>query len=246
MIAVVCLGTIAHADTLYGAPVGSVGSTTPVAVCPTGTACYTAATNTVGFYIPLNSTDIGTYGVSNGHGLAGTYADSGSGYTGPGAALTMILKFAPLTGSLPPAAATLTISFVDLDLNGDNDPAHFTESVQFFKSDGTQLSNPITMDGTGSYGAFSYVVTGDTNTQQIVFSNIAPAITQTPFYVKLNFNSSWCYTDQWGHNVCQTGTNTPESLVAKLDYTPRVVPEPATLTMLGLSGLLPLIRRRRK
>ncbi len=232
---------------------GVSGNQSAVAVCPTGTACYTAATNTVGFYIPLNQSDAGTYGTLNSQNkITGTYADTGSGYSPSGpstppAALTMILKFAPLTGSLPPSAATLTISFVDLDLVGDNDPVHFTESVQFFKSDGTALSNKITMDGSGSYGVFNYVVTGDTNTQQIVFTNIAPAITQTPFYVKLNFNSSYCYTDSYGHNVCLTGTNTPESLVAKLNYTPSPsVPEPATLTMLGISGLLPLIRRRRK
>jgi len=119
--------------TALGKPVEAIGSNVQaVPSCGSG-ACYNTVTGSIGFYIPLNSADNGTYGIDipGPAGEAGTFSDSKSGAFANNNALTMYLRFTPLA-PFPLASAVLTFSFVDLDLIGVNDPAGFTETIQFF------------------------------------------------------------------------------------------------------------------
>jgi hypothetical protein len=103
--------------TALGKPVESIGSNVQaVSSCGSG-ACYNTVTGAIGFYVPLNSADNGTYGmdIPGPKGEAGTYADSNNGpFTNTGA-LTMYLRFTPIA-PFPLQTAVMTFSFVDLDL----------------------------------------------------------------------------------------------------------------------------------
>ena len=92
--------------TALGKPVESIGSNVQ-AVSPCGSgACYNTGTGAMGFYIPLNSADNGTYGIdiAGPRGEAGTYADSKAGPFTNSGALTMYLRFTPIA-PFPPASA---------------------------------------------------------------------------------------------------------------------------------------------
>jgi hypothetical protein len=224
----------AKADTAFGVPVVANGSSTPsVPNCPAleGQSCYNPVTGAITFFIPLSSANGGVFGVTpHSGGTAGTFADTGSGAS---SSLTMYLMFSPV--AVPTASASLTFAFVDLDLSGVNDPNGFFENVQFFSVNGTPLTPLITTNGEsgGGGGTPTYFVSGNSTSQTIFFPDIT-SIVQNPFFVSLNFGSS--YTS--------TGTNTPESLTGTLVSTP--VPEPATILLMA-SGLLGLglLRHRR-
>src|SRR5689334_22338889 len=67
--------------TALGKPVEAIGSNVQaVPTCGSG-ACYNTGTGSIGFYIPLNSADNGTYGmdIAGPAGEAGTFSDSKSG-----------------------------------------------------------------------------------------------------------------------------------------------------------------------
>jgi hypothetical protein len=128
--------TEAHAvTTALGQPVESIGSNVQaVSNCGSG-ACYNSGTGAMGFYIPLDSANNGTYGTDIPGwwvGDAGTFSDSRNGSFTNSNALSMYLRFTPLAPS-PLASAVLTFSFTDLDLIGVNDPSGFTETIQFFR-----------------------------------------------------------------------------------------------------------------
>jgi hypothetical protein len=232
-VGLMCIAILANADTVLGVPVTGIGTTTQaVSTCPTleGQVCYNSATGQTTFYIPLSSANSGTFGVtSHSGGTAGTFADTGMGTSN---ALTMYLMFNPVT--LPVNSATLNFTFTDLDLQGVNDPTGFFENVQFFSNTGTALTPLIYTNGQSGGGALAYTVTGNSNTQTIFFSNVT-SILQNPFYVQLNFGSSF-YT---------TGLNTPEDLIATLQTT-QATPEPSTMLLLGagLLGSIKLFRRK--
>jgi hypothetical protein len=236
------LAGVAQADSLYGVPVTASGSTTQaVPTCPAleGNSCYNSTNGMIGFYIPLKSTHSGVYGVTpHSGGTAGTYSDTGSGASN---SLTMYLMFSPV--SLPVTAASMTFSFVDLDLHGVNDPSGFFEAVRFFSNSGTALTPWITTNGQSGGGTLPYTVSGNSFAQSIFFPDVT-SILQNPFYVQLTFGSSSSFT----------GTNTMETLRAVLNYTryvpppppPPQVPEPATLLLVS-SGVMGLgLRRLRK
>jgi hypothetical protein len=223
----------AQADTvLLGVPVSGIGGTQSVPNCPTleGQSCYNATTGAITFFIPLKPSTSGIFGVTPvTGGTAGTFADTGYGTAN---ALTMYLMFAPV--GLPVQSATLTFSFVDLDLAGVNDPAQFFERVKFIAQDGTALTDWITTNGQSGSSPLAFTVSGNSTSQTIYFPDVT-SIMANPFYVELQFGSQWN----------QKGTNTPETLTATLVTTP--IPEPGTLTLVatGLAGAA-LSRRRRK
>jgi len=217
--------------TALGKPVEAIGSNVQaVPSCGSG-ACYNTVTGSIGFYIPLNSADNGTYGIDipGPAGEAGTFSDSKSGAFTNNNALTMYLRFTPLA-PFPLASAVLTFSFVDLDLIGVNDPAGFTETIQFFSATNSALTSVITTaPGSGS-SPLAYTVTGNSNSQTITFSDVRSVITSDPFYVKLVFGSK--------ETTSGTHTNTMESMTATLATT-TAVPEPTSMVLFG-SGLMAL------
>lgn len=236
-LALISTNPYLNADVIKGVPVTGLGSGATQAV-PTcgqgmeGQVCYNSSTGAIGFFIPLSSSKSGVYGVTNvgGGRTAGTRPDVGDGTEN---ALTMYLKFAPVT--MPVSSASLTFTFTDLDLKGWNDPNKFLETVQFFNDNGQALTPIIRAAGQtcgSTPNCLTFYITGNSNTQTIFFPDIT-SILESPFYIRLNFTSAWY----------QDGTNTPEALIATLNTTPvpphnpppppTTVPEPSSLVLLG-------------
>jgi hypothetical protein len=217
--------------TAFGRPVTAIGSSTgAVPDCPAleGDSCYNTATGSVGFYIPLRTSDAGVFGVtvvSNGR-TAGTFSDTGSG-TGSSDALTMYLRFAPV--ATPPDSASLRFDFIDLDLRNANDPDGFFESVRFYDESGQALTPRITVIGqSDALSPLDFEVTGNSTSQSIYFPDVSDIVTD-PFYIDLRFRSRSDFT----------GRNTIESMIATLVTETREVQvtEPGTLALLG-AGLV--------
>lgn len=130
-----------------------------------------AADGTITFYIPLQASSSGTYGV----GTIGTAPDTATGPRSDGY-LDMWLRFSPVgLGS-----GLLTLDFSDLDLTGVNDPLGFLESIEIFNTSGTSLAF---FDSSSDPGVLSA-----NNTSQSLGVNLS--ILSDPFFVRLHFSSS--------------------------------------------------------
>src|SRR5262245_1076707 len=176
----------ASADTI-GVSVGSLSGTTHVGSATQNIADLGGA-GSIEYFIPLNGAN-GTYGAAGTCGTTGfgTCADSGFG----GGTLTMFLRFDPVSTSNP---SVLTVNFLDLDLNGANDPAGFLENLQIFNA---TTMTPLTVLITN----FGGLVTGDANVQTLSLG--LGTLTASPLVLKLKFQAD--FTNPNDH-----GTNTPE------------------------------------
>jgi len=229
-------------DQASGRPVDAIGSSVaavPDAPQTEGSVSYNAATGQIDYFIPLSQDDAGVYGVTDvGHGnTAGTISDVGRG-TGIGGnpALRMFLRFDAM--DVPGGGKTsLVLDFADLDLDGANDPGWFTEAVQVRDASGNHVT-PILdalSDTPGANDPYDFVISGDHQVQSVTVGDVSSLVSGgEPTWLELAF---WSDSDR-------RARNTVESMSAMLqveDASP--IPEPATMVLLGLGGMVLLYRR---
>jgi hypothetical protein len=215
----------ATATTITGIAVSGLSSTTPVGTTVDKPLLGGKA---IEYFVPLgdNSGTFGGGGSSCALGF-GTCADSGNG----GGTLSMVLRFSPITSSVP---SFLTVKFEDLDLRGVNDPNGFFESLNVFRGATSITGGWIT-------NISSLLVDGDHNSQTLKLLLNAPI--NDPLYLVLNFKA----------NSDFFGTNTAEYLRATIDVGDQAPPIPTPLpgALLLMGSLLTcsygvgLWRRRR-
>lgn len=197
-----------------------------VAVDGVGSTTQVGSTNSDGsinFYALLSGS--GTYGV----GGAGLSADTCThSATSPcGGMLDMWLMFSPV--SVGPNL--LSLRFTDLDIFGVNSPLYFLEAVEIFNSAGVSQGRITSMLDP------EVVLAQTNNTNQLL--ELMIDIDNDPFYARLSFATDFLTANApYG-----TYLNTQEALLATVVS----VPEPATLSLLGM-GLLVLgfsVRRKK-
>jgi hypothetical protein len=225
------------ADTIVGQPVGSFGSTT-------GVGDFDPVTGRVGFFIPLDSSNAGVYGVTpHPGGLAGTFGDAGFGIASLSdpAVLTTYLHFGGFstTGLVD---ARVALRFADLDLTPASDPDGFFESIQIsaFDANGNEVVlTPLLADAGQDGAGFSILQIGDVTTINLL--GLAPLLGSlgSDLWLKLDFN---VHSTEWMNE------NTPEFFRARLTTVTRSVPEPglAGLAMIGLVALGGAVGRWRR
>jgi hypothetical protein len=218
-----------HALTMtsFGQAVTGFGSNVqavPTCATPSSPGCFNPVNGNVNFYIPINPADNGVFGVTTTPGglKAGTFADTNTAPFNNTNSLTMYLRFSPIAPLLL-ASATLTFSFVDLDLIGGSDPTGFTETMTVYGSGGA-LSPTITMLGQSGTTPLAFNVSGNSTSQTVTFPDVRSVLLGDPFYVKLVFGANMTAPGQW--------TNTLESMTATLTTT-TVTPEPSSLLLFG-------------
>lgn len=165
----------------------------------------------------------------------------------------------PGTASWPPVDANF--SFWDIYLGPGVDPASMSNTfANNFTSSPTQVrSGPLTFPaGSFTFGSTpnqfgpvitfntGYLYTGGNLTIEMRFSQQTGATTQSPLdavAVSGGPGNGWGvdFAARWTGNAQGTSGSNGNFLVTKLE----VVPEPATLTAVGL-GVLMLLRRRRR
>ena len=238
------------AASVDGVTVAGAGSSTQIGLLESGKIKY---------FIPLSGSNDGVYGVSVvAGGIAGTFADWGSGYGYYDAndALQMYLRYDLASLDVPAATALLSFEFDDLDLVPVNDPSGFVEDIQFNYFDGTSLvSLTNTIKNVGDDPTLvdpnATITVDPTNDDHVTidFPSLAPILNSLPagsdaFYVRLDFSS-----DLLGSNCAK---NTRELLVsAVLTTSPPpqpVIPLPAAawmgLSLLGGMAGVGAIRRK--
>ncbi|MEM8773219.1 MAG: VPLPA-CTERM sorting domain-containing protein [Pseudomonadota bacterium] len=217
-------GAIAAGAALFGAQAyaGVMGVTVdPDTLAEVGnTGDGDILTDAIEYFIPLGDVPGGscTYGVTDvGGGICGTFSDNGTG----GDTLSMYILFDGLTAG---TEQVLTLLFEDLDLEGDNDPAGFLETVAVFDMDGMLIEafDSIT-DG-------MFASNGDGTS---VLSLLLGVIADTSLLLRLDFTASF----EAG------GDNTAEYLIAELKAVP--IPAALPLFLAGLAGLGFAGRRRK-
>lgn len=163
---------------------------------------------------------------------AGTFADTNTAPFNNSNSLTMYLRFSPIA-PVPLAGATLSFSFVDLDLIGGSDRTGFTETLKVYGAGGSALAPTITMLGQSGLTPFAFNVSGNSTSQTITFSDVRSLVLGDPFYVKLVFGANMTADGKW--------QNTLEAMTATLTTT--VTPEPSSLLLFG-SGLAAFVAWR--
>lgn len=240
-----------------GIAVSAAGSTGP-AVGSTSGPPDTTLNGAIKYFIPLDDSFVGTYGVGplcSGTG-AGTCSDSGDG-TGYDTASALAMNiFFNLTGEPESADATLSFIFDDLDLTPVNDPDHFKESISlsYWNWNGASFdANPVALtsvikdvsdlSGIDVDPVDDNIITWEANLITLDLSlaalNALNASSQSVggYWIQLGFGSD--YIDG------KHPTNTPEYLAVSLELTP--VPVPAAFWLFGtaLIGFVGISRRTR-
>lgn len=134
----------------------------------------------------------------------------------------------------PAYAGYMKFHFIDLDLQGVNDPGGFNESIEinFTPDGGTSWGAPHGTTTAITDSVSNYQVAGDYYYQSITVSDIV-LNSQNPLLARLDFATRSDFT----------GTNTKEWLKAELCLQP--VPLPAAIYLLG-TGFMGLAGLRRK
>ena len=178
----------------------------------------------INFFAPLSEGASGTYGVDAGMTADTCYYPS----TCTGGTLDIFLRFDPV----PVGDALLSLSFLDLDLAGANDPWFFFESLTLANSSGdTLFSVDSIADGTSDLAILA------NNSVQFLFSFIDVAT--DPLFLQLTIGTDFsAFTPSGWYR------NTSETMLASL--TPVSVPEPATLSLLGAGLVVVGFAKRRK
>ena len=231
----------ASSVTVIGATVADGGSTGLVGI-PAG------PDGTVKYFIPINESDMGTYGDSSTceYGI-GTCSDSGMGFGYDYAsALKMNIYFDLSSQTQSITSAQLDFNFVDLDLNDVNDPNGFFESMSLSYWDWNDpdfelvslsgaIKNTSELFGSSTSSGKNDPITWSLNLESL---GILDALNDSQtnhqgFWIQLGFGST--YTG--------TGSNTPEYLTAELTVAP--VPVPAAIWLFGtaLIGFVGMSRR---
>lgn len=226
--------------TTTGIAVGGNGMTTQVG--------STTSSGRIKFFIPLEEeASLPTFGVTDG----GTYGTTSTTYTNPatatGGSMAMWLYFAP--NAFPNLDAVLTLDFIDLDLDGVNDPDKWylslLESVEIFDAN----FNVITlMDQTTEINDANQVeVTSANNTQQTITMDLDDygVSVGEEFWLQLVLRSD--VYNHYGYTLINTKEKLLATLETTFDPTPQTmpVPEPGTYALLGGGLLLACVGRRR-
>ncbi len=251
--AVLGYGHLAVADTvsadMLASPVTAADSLHPAVPdnpLTEGAASYHRDTGYVDFFIPVNSSKSGVYGVTNvGSGkTAGTTSDLGRG-TGFGGdpALSMFLHFPSPRPSAPVVTADVAFTFDDLDLDGAGDTSWFFEAVRVRDAAGDAITPLIETLGQGSTPAdpYPFSTSGNRDGQTLTLNGLGDMVGNDGLALQVDFFSRSTHPSRL--------RNTAESMkaVMSIEQTTNTqpIPEPASLVV-AASGLALVFGRRRR